>query len=161
MHVRCMNLIKSRISMPPPVQIHGKCHCGNITIDLEWPAGAQEIPARACTCSFCVKHGGVWTSNPNARLAVTIRDPALVSHYAFGTRTATFHICSRCGAVPIVTSEIANRLYAVVNVNVFENIDASSLRRSSADFEGEAVESRLARRQRNWIADVRIRSESD
>jgi hypothetical protein len=58
--------------------------------------------------------------------------------------------------VPLVTSEIANRLYAVVNVNVFENVDASWLRRGPASFEGEDVESRLARRTRNWIADVRF-----
>ncbi len=103
-----------------------------------------------------MKHGGVWTSSPNARLAVVLRDATLVSKYAFGTRTATFHVCTRCGAVPLVTSEIANHLYAVVNVNVFENVDPSWLRRASVSFEGEDVESRLARRTRNWIADVRI-----
>jgi hypothetical protein len=58
--------------------------------------------------------------------------------------------------VPLVTSEIANHVYAVVNVNVFENIDQSRLRRAAANFEGEEVESRLARRKRNWIADVRF-----
>jgi hypothetical protein len=140
--------------------INGRCHCGNITLELDWEGNPPEIPARACGCSFCVKHGGVWTSNPNARLAVVIRSPALVSSYAFGTRTATFHICSLCGAVPIVTSEIENHLYAVVNVNVLENVDAAWLRRASADFDGEDVESRLARRKRNWIADVRNRNES-
>jgi hypothetical protein len=89
-------------------------------------------------------------------LRVTINDPSLVSKYVFGTRTATFHVCSRCGSVPLVTSEIGNQLYAVVNVNVLENVDQSLLRRASSDFEGESVESRLARRQRNWIADIRI-----
>lgn len=112
--------------------------------------------ARACGCSFCVKHGGVWTSNPESRLAVTVRDASLVSKYAFGTRTATFHVCSRCGAVPLVTCEIAGHLHGVVNVNVLENVDPASLRRAGASFEGEDVESRLARRKRNWIADVRI-----
>jgi hypothetical protein len=121
--------------------ITGKCHCGNIAFELEWEGDPPEIPARACGCTFCVKHGGVWTSNPNARLAVAVRDAALVSKYAFGTRTATFHVCSRCGAVPLVTSEIANHLYAVVNVNVFENVDPSRLRRATVDFEGEDVES--------------------
>jgi hypothetical protein len=138
------------------VLIKGKCHCGNIAFELEWASDPPEIPARACGCTFCVKHGGVWTSNPRSRLAVAIRDPALVSKYAFGTRTATFHVCSRCGAVPVVTSAIANHVYAVVNVNVLENIDPAWLRRASADFEGEQVESRLARRARNWIADVTI-----
>ncbi len=138
--------------------ITGKCHCGNIAFELDWEADPPEIPARACDCSFCVKHGGVWTSNPKARLAVAIRDVSLVSKYAFGSRTATFHVCSRCGTVPLVTSEIEDHLYAVVNVNVFENADQSWIRRASASFEGEDLEARLARRQRNWIGDVRIRS---
>ena len=136
--------------------INGKCHCGNIAFTLEWEGSPPEIPARACSCSFCTKHGGVWTSNPDSTLAVTVSDLSLMSSYAFGTRTATFHICSRCGSVPLVTSEIGNHLYAVVNVNVLENIDPSWLRRAASNFEGETVESRLARRQRNWIANVRF-----
>ena len=136
--------------------IKGKCHCGNIALELDWEGDRPEIPARACGCSFCVKHGGVWTSNPRAKLTVDVGNASLVSKYAFGTRTATFHICSRCGTVPFVTSEIAGHLYAVVNVNSLEDIDESWLRRASANFEGEDVESRLARRKRNWIADVWI-----
>ena len=136
--------------------INGKCHCGNITFALEWKGDPAAIPARACGCTFCVKHGGVWTSDPKSRLAVDVLDSSLVSKYAFGSRTATFHVCARCGAVPLVTSEIANRLYAVVNVNVLENIDPSRLHRATANFEGEDIESRLARRRMNWIADVRI-----
>jgi hypothetical protein len=136
--------------------INGKCHCGNIAFALDWDEDPPAIPARACGCTFCVKHGGVWTSHPKSRLAVAIRDASLVSKYAFGSRTATFHVCSRCGAVPLVTSEIADRLYAVVNVNVLENLDQSRLRRAAANFEGEDVEARLARRRQNWIADVRI-----
>lgn len=136
--------------------ITGKCHCGNIAFELDWEGEPPEIPARACGCSFCVKHGGVWTSNPRATLAVAVGNPALLSKYAFGTRTATFYVCSRCGTVPLVTSEIADHLYAVVNVNAFDNVDPSWLRRSAANFEGEDVESRLARRKRNWIAHVRI-----
>src|SRR5437016_7454792 len=102
--------------------IKGKCHCGNIAFELEWDEDPAEIPARACGCSFCVKHGGVWTSHPQSTLSVRIGDSALVSRYVFGTGTATFHVCSRCGAVPVVTSEIDGRLHAVVNVNVLEGI---------------------------------------
>src|SRR5262249_9564686 len=39
--------------------ISGRCHCGNISFALDWRPETSEIPARACTCSFCVKHGGV------------------------------------------------------------------------------------------------------
>lgn len=136
--------------------INGKCHCGNISFSLDWPGEALDIPARACGCTFCVKHGGVWTSKPGARLNVRVYDPAASSRYAFGTETATFHVCSRCGAVPLVSSEIGNRLYAVVNVNTFEGIDPSLLHRATSNFEAEDVESRLLRRSRNWIDDVRI-----
>ena len=138
------------------MHITGKCHCGNIAFELDWEGDRPDIPARACGCSFCCKHGGVWTSNPRSALKVAIGNVSLVSKYLFGSRTATFYVCSRCGAVPIVTSEIANHLYAVVNVNVLENVDQAWLRRAAANFEGEDVDSRLARRKRNWIADVRI-----
>jgi len=96
----------------------------------------------------------VWTSNPGGALKVVVKDPSLVSNYAFGTRTAEFHICVRCGIVPIVTSRIDEHLYAVVSVNAFEGIDPSLLRCAPASFDGEGTESRLARRKRNWIADV-------
>jgi hypothetical protein len=136
--------------------ISGSCHCGNLTFSLEWPEEKPQIPARGCGCSFCVKHGGVWTSNPSSALTINVADAALVSKYSFGTQTATFHVCSRCGVVPLVTCELDNHLYAVVNVNAFQGVDPSRLNRSAADFEGEDVESRLARRKRNWIANVRI-----
>ena len=118
--------------------------------------GPVAIPARACGCSFCIKHGGVWTSNPKSRLTVAIHEPSLVSKYAFASRPATFHVCARCGTVPFVTSEIANYLYAVVNVNALENVDQSWLHRATSNLGSEDVESRLARRMHNWIADVRI-----
>ena len=134
--------------------IRGRCHCGNIAYSLTWEPDPQEIPARACSCSFCVKHGGVWTSNPRGALQVTIENRALLSVYEFGTRTARFHICARCGVVPVVTSEIDGRLYAVVNVNAFENVDAARIARAPANFDGEGTDSRLARRKRNWIGEV-------
>jgi hypothetical protein len=136
--------------------INGACHCGNISFTLEWLPAPSEIPARACGCSFCTKHGGVWTSTPTGALKIKVKEQASVSRYGFGTRTAEFHVCCRCGVVPVVTSEIAGRLYAVVNVNTFEAVEASLLRRSSANFDGEGTDSRLERRARNWIGRVQF-----
>ena len=134
--------------------ISGSCHCGNISFTLNWKPEPAEIPARACTCSFCTKHGGVWTSCPAGSLKVHIKEPSRVSKYSFGTKTAQFHICSTCGVVPLVTSRIDGRLYAVVSVNAFEGVESSLLRRASATFDEETESTRLARRKRNWIADV-------
>ena len=124
------------------------------SFELSWEPDPTEIPARACTCSFCTKHGGVWTSSPSASLQVLVKDASSVSKYSFGTRTAAFHICSRCGVVPVVTSTIEGRLYAVVSVNALENIEPSSIKAASMSFEGETEASRLARRKRGWIGNV-------
>ena len=136
--------------------IRGSCHCGNVRFELTWPGDAAVIPARRCGCTFCQKHGGVWTSNPAGSLTVRIARPALVSRYEFGTSTAHFLVCSHCGVVPLVTSRIDERLFAVVNVNTFDGADAARVQIAPANFEGEDVGDRLARRQRNWIPDVRI-----
>ena len=135
--------------------IHGACHCGNISFDLAWDPDPAGIPARACGCTFCVKHGGLWTSNAQGKLRVRVKDAERVSKYAFGTHTADFHVCSACGVVPIVTSRIEGREYAVVSVNAFENVDPALLQRSPASFDGEDETARLARRKRGWIGDVR------
>ncbi len=138
--------------------IPGACHFGNIAFTLRWEPDPAQIPARACTCSFCTRHGGVWTSFPAGRLQVDIAEPSLVSRYAFGTKTAEFHVCSRCGVVPLVTSAIDGNLYAVVNANVFDAAAATRVQRSSITFDDEDGGARLARRKRNWIADVRLSS---
>ena len=136
------------------MKIAGGCHCGNLTFTLEWHPEPEWIPARACGCSFCVKHGGVWTSCPQGTLRIGVRDAALAENYRFGTCTADFHVCRSCGVVPVVTSSIGGQLYAVVNVNTFEGVDSGFIRRAAASFEGEAEGERLERRTRNWIADV-------
>src|SRR5215467_13485038 len=138
------------------MRIEGNCHCGNIRYALDWPGDGTDIKIRACGCSFCIKHGGSWTSHRDSELVAEIRDAALVSKYRFGTQTADFYVCARCGAVPFVTSAIESRLYAVVNVNTFEGINPSSLMRTSTNFHGEGSGERLERRKRNWIPAVRI-----
>lgn len=131
-------------------KIHGTCHCGNIRFVFHWPGAGDSIPVRACGCSFCIKHRGVWTSNPNGRVELSIDDPSQVNRYRFGTGTADFHICSNCGVAPIVTSDIEGSSYAVVNANCFDDVERSELVESASDFDDEATDARLSRRQRNW-----------
>jgi hypothetical protein len=138
------------------VQILGSCHRGNITFTLSWEPAPSTIPARACGCSFCRKHGGVWTSDPGGELRARIRRATEVSNYEFGTRTARFHVCRVCGVVPFVTSEVEGRVYAVVGVNAFTNVDSALLESVDVSFEGEDERERLERRKRNWIGHVEI-----
>lgn len=130
--------------------IHGSCHCGNISFVFHRPDTDELIPVRACGCSFCVKHRGVWTSHPQGRVELALGDGDRVQRYRFGTQTADFYICTVCGVAPIVTSEINGSAYAVVNVNCFDDVDRAELAETSTDFDGEGKDDRLARRQRNW-----------
>ncbi|MEM7130367.1 MAG: hypothetical protein AAF702_28845 [Chloroflexota bacterium] len=140
--------------------IYGGCHCGNIRYQFVRPDfdpnSDNALPVRACTCSFCIKHGGVYTSHPEGTLTAQIEDEARIQRYAFGTETAQFYICKECGVFPFVTSMLDGKTYAVVNVNTFENVTPSALVPSTADFEGEIVEDRLARRQRTWTPEIKI-----
>lgn len=136
--------------------IHGSCHCGNVRYELQWPTDAKTVAARACSCTFCRKHGARWTADASATLSVHIDVRSQVTAYAFGTNTADFHVCVRCGVVACCTSLIEGRLYAVVNVNTFDDLDASLLVAADVNFDGEDASARVARRASNWIGDVRI-----
>ena len=87
---------------------------------------------------------------------MTIQNLSRVSKYTSGTKTAEFHICAKCGVVPVATSRIEDQLYAVVSVHAFEEVEPSLLMHAAASFEGQSEEMRLARRKRNWIGDVEI-----
>lgn len=131
-------------------RILGSCHCGNIRFTFDWPGPGAAIPVRACGCTLCTKHGGVWTSHPKGSFSLQITDDGKVSRYRFGTKTADFNLCLTCGVIPIVTCVIDGRCYAVVNANAFDGVDRAELVANPIDFEGETGDSRLARRKRNW-----------
>ncbi|HML13088.1 MAG TPA: hypothetical protein VK456_07250 [Xanthobacteraceae bacterium] len=137
------------------MRIDVSCHCGNIRVALDWPAGASSIAARACGCEFCTKHGAAWTSHPDGRFDLTIADEGRVTRYRFGSKTADFHVCLTCGVVPIVTCTIEGTRYAVFNVNAFDAAARAQVTTAAANFEGEATGDRLARRRRNWTPEAR------
>ena len=136
--------------------IRGSCHCGDIAFEFDWTRDGPAIPVRACSCSFCLKHGGVYTSDPGGALRVTLATAESAERYRFDTETADFYICRRCGVVPVVTSEIDGAVHAVVNVNTFDNVDPGDFERAVTDFDGEGTGDRLARRARNWTPRVEI-----
>lgn len=138
------------------MRIHGACHCGLIAFDIDWPDDAPVVP-RACGCTFCRKHGAAWTAHAAASLVVDLTEGERVSHYQFGTQTAQFLVCTRCGVVPVCISDIDGRLHAVVNVNTFEGLPGTLPAPLAVDFDGEDEEARSARRARGWIGAVTVR----
>lgn len=136
--------------------ISGQCRCGNISFNLEWLPDPAKIPAWACACSFCQTHKGVWTSSPSAKLEVQINNLTQLARHTFATRTADFLVCKQCDEIPLVTSKIDERLYAVVNIHALQGISPTLLKHFQSDFDGESIEDRTERRRRNWIANVTI-----
>jgi hypothetical protein len=67
-----------------------------------------------------------------------------------------FHLCSRCGVVPVVTSDIDGQTLAVVSVNALDGVAPGLLARAPASFSAEDVQTRLARRKRGRIPHVRF-----
>jgi len=83
-----------------------------------------------------------------------IADKSSATEYRFGTKTADFHVCQKCGAIPIATCTIEGIRYAVLNANTFEDVVRSELIETATNFEGETIENRLARRRRNWTPEA-------
>jgi hypothetical protein len=135
-------------------RLTGGCHCGAIKYGFT-VRGDGSIPVRVCGCTFCTGHAAAWTSDPDGTLEIDIADENQVNRYRFGTGSAEFCVCSRCGVVPVAVSCIDEQLYAVVNTNTLEAGAVLAAERMPSDFDGETVADRLDRRRRNWIADVR------
>ena len=130
--------------------LRGACHCGNLRLELEAGVPAADLPARACSCSFCRARRARWTSAPTGGVVLTVADASSLSRYRFGTRTADFLLCRRCGVHIAAVSEIDGALYAVVNVDCIAALRDIAPADDTVSFDGEGVDDRLARRKRSW-----------
>ena len=68
---------------------------------------------RGCGCSFCRAHNTRTTSDPNGSVEIRAADWSLVESYRFGTGTAEFLICKRCGVYIGAIGETASGARAV------------------------------------------------
>ena len=126
----------------------GGCHCGNIEVTLASDRSPAELGTRTDTCSFCAKHGSLYTSDPAGEVELAIRDPSHVQRYRFGTKTAEFLICTTCGTFVAATMD---ERFAVVNINVLAaRAEFLATPVHVADLDAESLEARLARRRARW-----------
>jgi hypothetical protein len=132
----------------------GQCHCGAVAVRFFTRKAANELPLRACQCSFCRKHGARTTADPAGRAEIAVADPGAVERYRFALGTADYFVCRRCGVYVAAVMTEAGKSYAVLNVNAFA--DAASFAGQGApmvyDHEDEAA--RRARRRKQWTPAV-------
>jgi hypothetical protein len=128
----------------------GGCHCGNLRLTLCLTVPAAEIRVRACECSFCRGHATRTVSDPLGSAEIRAADWSLVEPYRFGTGTADFLICRRCGIYIGAICETGSGTRAVINTNCLDSRAQFVRAPAPTDHEGETASARMSRRAANW-----------
>lgn len=131
--------------------LRGGCHCENIKVVFETSLAPSALQLRACQCSFCVRHGGITTSDPAGQLRIEICDPEQLLRYRFALGVTDFLICRTCGVYVAATMESDGRVLGVLNVNVFDEREPFARRAEPMNYGTERVEDRAARRATVWM----------
>lgn len=136
--------------MTEPLAFTGRCHCGNLEARFESRRRPEELLVRRCACSFCRRHGARYVSDPEGSVRIRVRDPAKLTRYRFGHKTADFLVCGDCGVFlgAVMTEDGASR--AVININTFEAPEALGTEPSTFDYDREDEAGRRARRTARW-----------
>ncbi len=133
---------------------NGGCHCGALRVTVRLSKPPLENLLRSCSCSFCRAHATRTVSDPAGLFEIWAADWSQVEHYRFGSRTADYLVCRRCGVYIGAVCETAAGTRAVVNTNCLEDRAAFAQEPVRPDYDGEATEARLARRAANWMPAV-------
>jgi hypothetical protein len=129
---------------------HGGCHCGALGFEFRTALEPASWPVRACQCSFCLKHGGVYTSDPSGSVRFTHRELQLLSRYRFGHKTADFIFCGRCGGYLGAVTEEDGQTLMVVNLRALDPQPEGLPAALPMSYEGESGDARNSRRASRW-----------
>lgn len=132
----------------------GGCHCGNIGVQLRLSRSPEQMPLRSCACSFCRAHGTRTLSDRDGEATITAADWSLVERYRFGSATADYMLCRRCGVYVGAICDTSSGRRAVINVNCLDDRAAFTQTPAAPDYDGEATDARLDRRATNWMPAV-------
>jgi hypothetical protein len=127
----------------------GSCHCGNLRWTLRSALSLTHLPVRTCSCGFCRKHGLLTTSDPQGEMDFISTDREAVIRYRFGTKTADFLMCGRCGVYVGAQMEQAGRYYAIANLRTLESGGELGTVQPM-DYSREGVDERRMRRVSRW-----------
>jgi hypothetical protein len=133
------------------MQHFGGCHCGNIHVRLRLSTAPRETALRACQCSFCRAHSTRTVADPDGLLELSADDWTLVEPYRFGSGSADYFVCRRCGVYVAAVCATSAGERAVVNVNCLADRSEFTQIPAATDYDGETDEARLARRAVKWM----------
>ena len=129
--------------------LQGSCHCGRLSVTFATDHTVEELPLRACQCTFCRRHGGLTTSDPEGEIVLRVRGQ-LPRWYRFGTGATDFWVCPECGVYVGASVEVEGRRYAVVNVRALDDAKRFTQPPTPMVYDTETPGERLGRRARVW-----------
>jgi hypothetical protein len=128
----------------------GGCHCGALRVRFAPTCAPEDLELRRCGCSFCRKHGATTAVDPHGLLELTILDVDEAVRYRFGTRTADYLLCGRCGVYVAAVLSAEAGAVATLNVAVLDDRDAFTQSPRPVSYEGESPHQRRLRRAETW-----------
>ena len=111
----------------------------------------QATPLRACGCAFCRAHSTRTVADLGGAAEIAANDWSQVEFYRFGSQTADYILCRRCGIYIGAVCDTASGTRAVINVNSLEDRATFSAVPEASNYDGETTETRLARRAERWM----------
>jgi hypothetical protein len=132
----------------------GGCHCGNLQVRVRLNRPPAENPVRSCACSFCRSHATITVSDPAGQADIRASDWSLVERHRFGSRTADYLLCRRCGVYIGAVCATAAGVRSVINTRCLTDRAAFTQRPIEPDYDAETTAVRLARRAANWMPTI-------
>jgi len=132
----------------------GGCHCGNVSLRFETATAPAAFTVRACGCSFCRRHATRTIADPAGHMHIAVRDPAKLSRYRFGLRTADFLVCRECGVYLGAVYHEGGGSYGLVNTWALAAREAFSQPSTPTDHDAETEPARRARRRATWTPTI-------
>jgi hypothetical protein len=130
--------------------LEGGCHCGRLRVSFATARVPTELPLRACQCTFCRRHGGLTTSDPEGEVVLTVAEIPPGGWYRFGTGMTDFWVCPKCGVYVGAYLEAGGQGRAVVNIRALDARDQFTQAPAPMDYGQETREGRIERRLRVW-----------
>jgi hypothetical protein len=139
------------------MKLEGGCHCGRLRVMFTTARALTELPLRACQCTFCRRHGGLTTSDPEGEVVLTVTEVPEGGWYRFGMGMTDFWVCPRCGVYVGGYVEVGGEGRAVVNTRALDAAAEFTQAPAPMDYGQETPEGRLQRRGRVW-SPARVRT---
>ncbi len=130
--------------------INGGCDCGNINYRFEVDKPLASLSVRACTCSFCTKQGAIYTSDPEGKLRINIKETKNIQKYQFASKLTEFIFCKVCGVMPLSVTETDGNMFALINIKT-SDVNPDDVSVQTVSFGEESDEESIRRRKSGWI----------